>query len=292
MIDCVANGSLLQRMIMGFRLASALRHQRRLGHAAAACSRLMRIAKHYAVRLRGRRNLSLLSGGAWIALVGPKGTGKSTLVKLLSKRLGKNLDVTTIHLGKPPATWVSFLPRLLLPAIRRVRPGERLREYEKPERRAQRRYSTLFIIGKLLVAWDRRQLLDRTMRAVSSGTIVISDRCPASNATGLDGSAFDDLAIARAPSRFTRWLMEYERSIYRSLPKPRLVLKLNVPIETALRRDLTRCKAGGPDPLAVQRRWALESGAEYAGSIVCPIDTDGDVEDTLRASVEAVWQSV
>ena len=103
MIDCVASGSLGARIAMGMRVARALRYERRIGHAAAACSRLMRIAKHYAVRSRNRRNLSLLSGGAWIALVGPKGTGKSTLAGLLAKKLGKNLDVTTIHLGKPPA---------------------------------------------------------------------------------------------------------------------------------------------------------------------------------------------
>jgi thymidylate kinase len=292
MIDCVASGGLLARIAMGMRIARALRYDRRLGHLAAACSRLLRISKHYAVRLRRRRNLTLLSGGAWIALVGPKGTGKSTLVKLLAKRLGKNLDVTTIHLGKPPATWLSFLPRLLLPLLRRLRPNERLREYEKPERRAQRRYSSLFVIGKLLVAFDRRRLLTRTMRAAASGTIVISDRCPATNATGLDGSAFDDLAVANERSRFKRRLMEWERTIYRRLPTPRLVLKLNAPIETALRRDLTRRKAGGPDPIAIQRRWALESGAEYARSMVMPIDTDGDIEATLQAAMACVWRSV
>ena len=86
--------------------------------------------------------------------------------------------------------------------------------------------------------------------------------------------------------------MERERAIYRGLPTPRLVLKLNAPIETALQRDVTRCKAGGPDPIAVQRRWALESGAEYAKSIVRPIDTDGDIDETLLSAMACVWQSV
>jgi thymidylate kinase len=291
LIHCVASGTLPARMAMGMRVAWALRYERRLGHFAAACSRLMRIGKHYFVRLRGRRNLTPLSGGAWIALVGPKGTGKSTLAKLVVKKLGKNLDVKTIHLGKPPATWLSFLPRMLIPVLRRLRPNERLREYEKPERRAERRYSALFVAGKLLVAFDRRRLLTRTMRAVASGTIVISDRCPATNATGLDGSAFDDLAVARERSPWKRRMMEWERTIYRRLPTPRLVLKLNAPIETALQRDLTRRKAGGPDPMAVQRRWALESGAEYARSAVMQIDTDGDIETSLQAAMDCVWRS-
>jgi thymidylate kinase len=211
---------------------------------------------------------------------------------MLAKRLGKNLDVKTIHLGKPPMSWLTALPRMTVPAMRKIAPGERLREYEKPERRSERRYSTLFVIGKLLVAFDRQRLLARSMRAIASGTIIISDRCPTTNSTGLDGSAFDDLAVSRARSSFQRWLMEQERAIYRRLPKPRLVLRLGAPLEMALERDRSRCKAGGPDPIAVERRWRLESEARYDRSIVCPIDTAGDVEDCLRAAVACVWKAL
>jgi thymidylate kinase len=289
MIDAVATGTTATRIAMGVRVAWALRHQRRIGHVAAACSRVMRVAKHYAVRARGRRNLTLLSGGAWIALAGPKGSGKSTLATLLAKRLGKNLDVMTIHLGKPPATWLSAVPRMFVPAIRTLRPDERHSAYEKPERRAERRYSTMFVLGKLLLALDRRSLLARYVRAMSSGTIVISDRCPATSATGLDGSAFDDLAVTRARGKVQRWLMEQERAVYRSLPTPRLVLKLSISMATALERDRARRKPGGPDPLAVERRWQLESDAEFARSTVCAVNTDGDLEQTLRAVVAQVW---
>lgn len=292
MIDCIANGTVAARMAMGMRVAWALRHHKRLGYVATGFSRIMRVAKHYAMRVRSRRNLSLIAGGAWIAVVGPKGTGKSTLAKHIAEKLGKNLDVKMIHLGKPPATWLSFLPKLCVPVFRKALPNERLSEYEKPERRMERRYSTIFVVGKLLVAHDRRRLLTRTMRMISSGTIVISDRCPATNATGLDGSAFDELAITQARSRFQRRLMEWERSIYRRLPRPRLVLKLSVPIATAIERDLARCKPGGPDPAAVRRRWTLESEAEFAKSAVCVIDTQGDLEQTVRTAVTRVWQSV
>lgn len=292
MVTCVASGSLSARVVMGRALGKALRDQRRLGPVAGFLSRVIRVARHYAVRSRGRRNLSLLSGGAWIALVGPKGTGKSTLSALLSDRLGKNLDVEMIHLGKPPPTWLSFLPRMFLPAMRRAVPIEHLSEYEEPERRAKRRYSNVFVIGKLLVAFDRQRLLRRAMRAVASGTIVVSDRCPTTNSTGLDGSAFDDQAVKLARSRLQCWMMNHERAIYQRLPTPRIVLKLGAPLETALFRDSSRSKPGGPDPLAVQRRWKLESEAEYARSVVFPIDTESDVDSSLRAALACVWKSI
>lgn len=292
MADCIALGSLPARIAMGLRVAWGLRHRRRLGHVAAFFSRIMRITRHYTVRARGRRNLSLLSGGAWFALTGPKGTGKSTLVGLISKRLAKNLDVRVIHIGKPPASWLSAVPRMLVPAVRKAVPIEHLSEYEKPERRADRRYSNLFVVGKWLVAYDRQRLLNRAMREMASGTIIISDRCPTTNSTGLDGSAFDDLAVAKARSSFQRWLMEKERSMYRRMPIPRVVLKLGAPLEIALERDRSRVKVGGPDPLAVQRRWNLECKAEYDKSCVCPVDTSGSIDETLRHALDCVWKAL
>ena len=86
--------------------------------------------------------------------------------------------------------------------------------------------------------------------------------------------------------------MERERAIYRGLPRPRLILKLSVPLETALERDLARDKPGGPKPDAIQRRWSLESGSEFAGSTVCPIDSSGTIEDTLRTVTARVWDSI
>lgn len=288
MVECVATGSLGARVMTGLRVARAMRHHRRIGHVAAACSRLLRFGDKYANRLRSRRSLSLLAGGAWIALVGPKGTGKSTLAKLVARRLGSKLDVQRIHFGKPPRTWRTFLPAIVVAAARKV-----LRHASRgPARSDTQSHSTLFVISKLLVADDRRRLLARALRAVASGTILISDRCHVTNGTGMDGSAFDDRAVACARSPLQRWLMEQERAIYRSLPRPRLVIQLSVPLETALQRDRDRRKRGGPDPAAVQRRWSREKGSEFAGSTLCRVDTAGTLEDSMKEVAAQVWQAL
>lgn len=290
MIACVSRpDAVLQRVRLGRRVARDVRGWRRLGGFSAQVSRLERMFSRLVARFRPRRGRSLLAGGAWFAFVGPKGTGKTTLARMTAESIGKQLDVMVVHVGKPPATLLSFVPRLFLAPARRAWPSERLSEYERPERRAKGRYSLVYVVRKYLLAHDRQRLLARILRATTAGKIVLSDRCPVTNSTGVDGSAFDDLAIARAPSPLHRWLMQKERRIYRVLPRPRMVLKLTADVGTAVLRDSARKKRGGPDADAIRRRWALESLAEFDGSEVSQVDASGTREDTLRECVSRVW---
>jgi thymidylate kinase len=293
MIERVGSANnLTGRIAAGYRLAWALRHWRRVGWMAAQWSRCWRAVRYAMNFFRSRRDLSLHAGGAWIAFAGPKGSGKSTQAQLLASRLGEHLDVITVHFGKPPPTITSYLPRLLVPFARRALPTERLSEYEQPQRRADKRFSLLYTLRMVLLAHDRRQLMRRASRSLTAGAIIISDRCPPTNAGGIDGSAFDEVAIANASSAIQRLLMRKEQRIYQLLPKPRLVLQLATGVETAIQRDLHRLKPGGPNADAIRRRWALERDAKFEGSTVAVIDAQGDVDATLRTVMRVVWHEL
>jgi thymidylate kinase len=289
MIDAVGNERALpRRILLGYQLAWRLRRMRRIGVLPAFVSRTWRLTE----KLQRRRARSLQSGGAIVALVGAKGTGKSTIERELAKRLGRQLDVVRMHVGKPPATILSWLGRLFTPMSRRLLREERQGRYDKPERRNERNPSLFFTIRMLLLAYDRDRLLRRAHRLATAGTIVICDRFPSSSSGAPDSSQFDDLALARATSPLQRWLMEKERAIYRTMPKPRVVLRLFTPLETALGRDAERQKPGGPNPDAVRRRWTLENGAQFADTTVVDIDTDQPLEPTIRAAMQAVWNNL
>src|SRR5207237_7763580 len=113
------------------------------------------------------------AGGMIIALVGPKATGKSTISRELATRLGLHLDVLRIHAGKPPATALTLLPRLLVPAARLLFSKERAGAYEKPERRREKAYSLLYILRMPTLAYDRFKLLSLVLQAASSVSVVI-----------------------------------------------------------------------------------------------------------------------
>ena len=164
-----------------------------------------------------------------------------------------------IHAGKPPATALTLLPRLLVPAARLLFSKERAGEYEKPERRQEKRYSLLYVLRMTLLAYDRRKLLSRALRAATAGSVVISDRYPSESVGAIDSCCFDEAALEKCSSPLKRWLMSQERALYKGLPRPGLLLCLEAPIETTIERDARRLKKGGPDAAAVRRRWELES---------------------------------
>ncbi|WP_146592261.1 hypothetical protein [Puniceibacterium confluentis] len=280
------------RLGIGLRLAWRLREWRRIGFWAASGSRLRRFGLLVGSRLRRRRSVRLVAGGVLVALVGPKASGKSTLGAALGDRLGAQLDLRRIHVGKPPATLLSAPVRVFLPLLRRLLPGERSGQYQTPERRANMTFSYPYLVRMVLLAHDRRALLFRTRRAATEGAIVIADRYPSFGVGAIDGSQFGAAAIAACGSRWKRALMRLEGRLYRDLPKPDLVIRLNAPIQTTLLRDASRNKSDGPDPDSVQRRRDIETMAEFPEIPVAVINTDVPLEQSVSDVVRAVWRGL
>jgi thymidylate kinase len=170
--------------------------------------------------------------------------------------------------------------------------NERAGEYEKPERRREQRYSLVYVLRMTILAYDRRRLLRRALRAATAGSVVISDRYPSESAGAIDSSCFDEAAVAKSSSPLKRWLMKQERALYRGLPKPGLLLRLTAPIETTIERDARRLKQGSPDAAAVRRRWELENRPEFPGTPEIRVDTNRSLHETIRSVVGSVWTAL
>jgi thymidylate kinase len=283
--------SLRMRVQLARKTASLLRGRRRCGAVAAGLSRAQRVATLLRNRISARRDFVPETGGSIIAFVGPKATGKSTLTNELRRRLGAAYDLEHVHAGKPPATPLTWLPRLLIPAVRKLFPGERSGEYEKPDRASKKHYSLLYCLRMLMLAHDRRVLLTRALRLSTAGAIVISDRYPSGMTGAIDSSCFGDDALDAAGSGLKRWIMRKERAAYARMPKPNYVIRLSAPIETSIARDASRLKDGGPDADAVRRRWTLETGGCYA-SRTETVRTDRPLEETVANVVRAAWSQI
>jgi thymidylate kinase len=293
LLDAIATESeVAGRIVLGWRVARRLRKLRRLNPILGTFSRLWRVLSLLVKRLRRRGELVPQAGGMIVALVGPKATGKSTISQELTTRLGPHLDVLRIHAGKPPATALTLLPRLLVPAARLLFSKERAGEYEKPERRREKRYSLLYVLRMTLLAYDRRKLLSQALQAATAGSIVISDRYPSKTIGAIDSCCFDEAAVGKCKFPLKRWLMNQERVFCKGLPKPSLLLCLEAPTEITIERDARRLKPGGPDAAAVQRRRELESRFGFSETLEIRVDTNRPLDETIRTIVGIVWAAL
>ncbi len=83
-------------------------------------------------------------------------------------------------------------------------------------------------------------------------------------------------------------LARLEKRLYEQIPPPDIVLRLQMSLETAIRRNRERDGREGEDYMASRHRqsqdWHL-SGARYA----CNIDTEGPIESTVCRVKETIW---
>src|SRR5438552_5108477 len=168
-------------------LASRLRPHRRFARGSASLARGRRAWRKAWRTLRGGTpTQALLSGGAVIGVVGADGSGKSTVVREVSRWLGDFVSVATIHGGKPPPSVATALPRLLLPLLRRPMPGWRTSRLHVQAAggngagpgatRGRRRL--FYALRALMLAHDRKRLLLGAHRKAMNGTLVVADRHP------------------------------------------------------------------------------------------------------------------
>jgi thymidylate kinase len=299
--DAIRSGSAVHRLALGRLVTSRLAQYRRFRGPRAAVIRSWRVWNkvwHRLVRAGPRE--SLISGGAIIAVVGADGSGKSTLVEGLSRWLGRDLRVAVVHAGKPPPTILTFVPRVLLPALRKALPRYRLVAVEsegndgKARSAEELRSQPLFFVYPLraiMLAYERRRLLVRAHRRAAGGAVVLSDRYPSLQPDVPEGLALSFLAQDASP--LYRWFAQVERRIYSTVPAPDLVLYLQVPVDLACHRNLTRNKAGGPKPTGhIRRRYAQTSHLEFPGVSVHGIGTEVEVGETLRSVKRIVWNAL
>ena len=286
------------RFRLGRALASRLRPYRRFARPSATVARSRRAWRKAWRTLRGGTpTQALLSGGAVIGVVGSDGSGKSTVVAEMSRWLGEFLSVATIHGGKPPPSVPTALPRLLLPLLRRMMPRYRttrieLRAAEGTEPEGMRTGPLLvYALRALMLAYDRKKLLIRAHRKAANGTLVLSDRYPTRQPGVPEGAMLHFLRDDRRP--LYRWLARVEERTYRAIPQPDLVLRLDVPLELAVQRNLTRTKPGGPEPTDyLRQRHAKSSEVEFAGVPTYRIRTDMMLEETVRSVKAILWKAL
>ncbi len=279
----------------GLRLVRALRRYQR-GHVFTLTMRRAWAFGAALVRrfIHRRPALSLAHPGPLIAFVGPKASGKSTLIEETRRWLGRDFAVRAIHTGRPPSTPLSWLPNTMLPLARRLLPGYRPSLVPPDERREMpaRRTpgSAAFVARSLLLAVDKRALLARATRWRRAGVIVLCDRYPL---PGPDGPLLDagdlearGLAPEARAARAEAWLLA-------SAPRPDVLVSLHTSLDATIERNEGR-RGIKPDadPEEVIRLRHGERSETSGARAVVDLDSSGDLPSTVLALRRALWDAL
>jgi thymidylate kinase len=276
--------------ILGYRLRSALRPFEifpRFQAAGLVWTRFFRRSiQKFLIR---EKTQSPDSGGTVIAVIGPDATGKSTVAGDLRTWLFSAFKVRTLHLGKPPATWVTWPARALLPFAKALFPRHRTSEVEQAKREAGEpaRPSLLYGLRRLMIAYERERASRKALRWASRGALVVCDRYPSPKNGAMDGPQLAPTAVGLL-GRMAAW----EAALYDAVPPPDLVLQLSVPVAAALERNRARRDKPLEEDAYIASRHLQEVVPPAPKRVLCRIETSGPLCETLAAAKAAIWKAL
>ncbi|MGZ8159302.1 MAG: hypothetical protein ACXWT1_02875 [Methylobacter sp.] len=292
--------SLLKRIL----LAYTIRRRLNVYTKYSRLERLSAYAELLWVKLKQRfigkkKNKTLNSGGAIIAIVGADATGKSTLVSETSRWLGSVFATKTVHVGKPPSTWLMMPFRVALPLMRRLLPHLRRswvsdKNHKVSPSAGQASASLIYAVRAVALAWDRYQLLIKVRRWAANGMIIVCDRYPTETLEAMDSPRLQEHPNGNGiKTRLYNRLARIENRIYKQMPPPDVVLGLKVSIETAKQRNRNRREVGMDDEDYLETRhqqagkWH-KHGTKYSYDI----DTEMSLEETILNVKRSIWEAL
>jgi thymidylate kinase len=248
MIGVLATKPPTLRQLHAFRacIASTLSRWSSYGALEALPTRLFREVAWLASGLN-RRHLRLSwslrranpTGGRIIAILGPDGSGKSTIVKTLDKWLSWKLDVYPVYFGSGDgsASLLRLPLKLAKAALSRPRAPKEGAPTESGAMGLKRKVSPARALWAVVLAWEKRAKLRRAVRARNRGMIVLCDRFPQTQVMGFNDGPL--LAPWReSGSGLRKRLADWEYEVYERVRAcaPDLAIKMDVPSEVAIAR--------------------------------------------------------
>ncbi|WP_319552589.1 hypothetical protein [Vibrio sp.] len=246
---------------------------------------------------------------AVIALVGPEATGKSTIARELESWLASMYNVRAIHVGKPPATWLTFPVRILLPLAKRFFPKSRtsrlkgyvtsaqnsdISDVDEPQRNTICFSALVNAVWNVCIAWERCNLLVSSHKAANNHTFIVCDRYPSYQPGAMD-SARLTLHVEQKGLKASLYnqLALIEHRIYQQIPAPDIVLQLSVSLETAKQRNRERVKEDKEGDRYIEaRRLHTQSWQRMGNEVIYHIDTEQPFADTVNRVIDVIKKTV
>lgn len=219
-------------------------------------------------------------GGLTIALVGPDGAGKSTVIEELSTWLAWRLNLRVVYMG-------SAQPSGRTRVLKAVARGGRLAARSLRSAGSRRIADVLTGIRYLSDARDRMDRAHRGRSLAAQGAVVLFDRFPLEGVMigdrTMDGPRIRTLSSAASSPRLQS-MARREEAWYASIIPPDHIIQLVVSPDVAVARKAHR----SPDAVREKSRVLLGSDLSRIAPVT-RVDGEQELDEVVEAVRAAIW---
>lgn len=291
-IDVLTRGRTrgIRLIVLRARLRRALRRFRRLSRPRATLRYVAALWRKRRQSRRGdpKRRMRPTTGGTTIAVIGPDGAGKTSVIAATQRVLSTRMDVQTIYMGSSqPSAPTRALKRGSKLAFSATRVLERHRLTARllgsPTRRTAR---LLLAMRRVVEGRQRGRRALEGQRAAETGSVVIFDRYPLEavriHDRVMDGARLDT-ELSQPRGRLIEHLVRRERELHDRISPPDHVIALRVDPDVSLGRKPAH------DPESIHAKSESITDATRTRSDFLEIDANAPFEAVVREVNERIW---
>lgn len=222
-------------------------------------------------------------GGLVIAITGVDGSGKSTLIDEMFKYYSNFITVKQYRLGRPQGHFLE----LILRATKWLRKDKKQNSVNLGE---ASKVSVLKALSVTFLALLRLAKARSAFRSVSQGCLVLSDRWPSAELAKMDGPQID--TDHTYSNRLITFLGYVEHWAYSQIPRADVCFVLKVNLDTALKRNSDRIKAGKESDQEIRMRFEENQAVKPIARKVIEFENNGDFELMKENLKQMLWVEI
>jgi hypothetical protein len=229
------------------------------------------------------------SSGVVVSIVGPDGSGKSTISQVIQNKYSQNFSITQLSFGKPSPRLNTFLFWLLRSVAITIKHTFKKNKDSSGKKNSDKKHSLLEAIFYIFLAIERRSIINKSHKLASKGVMVILDRCPPKKNAGFDGY---HLSNSKSDFFLFHMLKKIETEIYDSINPVDIAFVLNPTLHQVIERNRNRKKKFKETDIEIKERFKIFSNFQPKSIYLLDLSSELSPSDNASLVMKKIFEKI